>query len=36
MQQISTAEFKNGMGLKIKDKIFTLVEFQRIIISEIF
>ena len=30
MQQISTAEFKNGMGLKIKDKIFTLVEFQHV------
>ena len=30
MQQISTAEFKNGMGLKIKDKIYTLVEFQHV------
>lgn len=30
MQQISSAEFKNGMGLKIKDKIFTLVEFQHV------
>lgn len=30
MQQISTADFKNGMGLKIKDKIFTIVEFQHV------
>lgn len=30
MQQISTAEFKSGMGLKIKDKIFTIVEFQHV------
>ena len=30
MQQISTAEFKNGMGLKIKDKIYTLVELQHV------
>ena len=27
---ISTADFKNGMGLKIKDKIYTLVEFQHV------
>ena len=27
---ISTAEFKNGMGLKINDKIYTLVEFQHV------
>jgi elongation factor P len=27
---ISTADFKNGMGLKIKDKIYTIVEFQHV------
>ena len=27
---ISTADFKNGMGLKIKDKVYTLVEFQHV------
>lgn len=30
MPQISTADFKNGMGLKIKDKIYTIVEFQHV------
>jgi elongation factor P len=27
---ISTADFKNGMGLKIKDKVYTIVEFQHV------
>jgi len=27
---ISTADFKNGMGLRIKDKIYTIVEFQHV------
>ncbi|MBP3866580.1 MAG: elongation factor P [Eggerthellaceae bacterium] len=30
MATISTADFKNGMGLKIKDKIYTIVEFQHV------
>lgn len=30
MPQISTADFKNGMGLKIKDNVYTLVEFQHV------
>lgn len=30
MATISTADFKGGMGLKIKDKIYTLVEFQHV------
>jgi len=30
MATISTADFKNGMGLRIKDKIYTLVEFQHV------
>ncbi|MBE6469960.1 MAG: elongation factor P [Coriobacteriaceae bacterium] len=30
MASISTADFKNGMGLKIKDKIYTIVEFQHV------
>ncbi|MBY4798090.1 elongation factor P [Collinsella sp. AGMB00827] len=30
MASITTADFKNGMGLKIKDKIYTLVEFQHV------
>ncbi len=30
MAQISTADFKNGMGLKIKDKYYTIVEFQHV------
>ncbi|MDJ1122110.1 elongation factor P [Olsenella sp. YH-ols2217] len=30
MATISTADFKNGMGLKIKDKVYTLVEFQHV------
>jgi elongation factor P len=27
---ISTADFKNGMGLQIKDKYYTIVEFQHV------
>jgi len=27
---ISTADFKNGMGLKIKEKYYTIVEFQHV------
>ena len=30
MASITTADFKNGMGLKIKDKIVTIVEFQHV------
>ena len=30
MASITTADFKNGMGLKIKDKICTIVEFQHV------
>lgn len=30
MASISTADFKNGMGLRIKNKIYTLVEFQHV------
>lgn len=30
MATISTADFKNGMGLRIKDKVFTIVEFQHV------
>ena len=30
MASISTADFKNGMGLRIKDKVCTLVEFQHV------
>ncbi|WP_085830298.1 elongation factor P [Collinsella vaginalis] len=30
MASITTADFKNGMGLKIKDKIYTIVEFQHV------
>ena len=30
MATISTADFKNGIGLRIKDKICTLVEFQHV------
>ncbi|MCI1665555.1 MAG: elongation factor P [Atopobiaceae bacterium] len=30
MATISTADFKNGMGLKIKDKVYTIVEFQHV------
>ena len=30
MAAITTADFKNGMGLKIKDKIYTIVEFQHV------
>ena len=30
MATISTADFKNGMGLRIKDKIYTIVEFQHV------
>lgn len=30
MPTISTAEFKNGMGLKINDKYYTIIEFQHV------
>ena len=30
MATITTADFKNGIGLKIKDKVCTLVEFQHV------
>ena len=30
MATISTADFKNGMGLKINDKYYTIVEFQHV------
>ena len=30
MASITTADFKNGIGLKIKDKPCTLVEFQHV------
>lgn len=30
MASITTSDFKNGMGLKIKDKIYTIVEFQHV------
>jgi translation elongation factor P/translation initiation factor 5A len=30
MATISTADFKNGMGLNIKGKYYTLVEFQHV------
>lgn len=30
MATITTADFKNGMGLKIKDKYYTIVEFQHV------
>lgn len=30
MASITTADFKNGLGLKIKDKIYTIVEFQHV------
>ena len=30
MASITTADFKNGLGLKIKDKICTIVEFQHV------
>ncbi|AEB07103.1 translation elongation factor P (EF-P) [Coriobacterium glomerans PW2] len=30
MASISTADFKNGIGLRIKDKICTIVEFQHV------
>ncbi|MCH3968529.1 MAG: elongation factor P [Atopobiaceae bacterium] len=30
MASISTADFKNGMGLQIKDKYYTIVEFQHV------
>lgn len=30
MPTISTADFKNGLGLRIKDKIYTIVEFQHV------
>ncbi len=30
MAQISTADFKNGMGLKIDNKYYTIVEFQHV------
>ena len=30
MATISTAEFKNGMGLRIKDRVCTLVSFQHV------
>ena len=30
MATISTADFKNGIGLRIKDKVCTLVEFQHV------
>ena len=30
MATISTADFKNGLGLKINDKYYTLVEFQHV------
>lgn len=30
MATISTAEFKNGLGLKINDKYYTIVEFQHV------
>ena len=30
MAPISTADFKNGMGLKINDKYYTIVEFQHV------
>ena len=30
MASITTADFRNGMGLKIKDKYYTIVEFQHV------
>ena len=30
MPTISTADFKNGLGLRIKDKVYTIVEFQHV------
>ena len=30
MSTISTADFKNGLGLRIKDKVYTIVEFQHV------
>ena len=30
MATISTADFKNGLGLKINDKYYTIVEFQHV------
>ena len=30
MATISTADFRNGMGLKINDKYYTIVEFQHV------
>lgn len=30
MAQITTADFKNGLGLRIKDKIYTIAEFQHV------
>lgn len=30
MASITTADFKNGMGLKINDKYYTIVEFQHV------
>ena len=30
MASITTADFKNGLGLRIKDKIYTIVEFQHV------
>ena len=30
MATITTADFKNGIGLRIKDKVVTIVEFQHV------
>ena len=30
MATITTADFKNGIGLRIKDKVCTIVEFQHV------
>ena len=30
MPTISTADFKNGLGLRIKDKVYTIVELSLI------
>ena len=30
MASITTADFKNGLGLRIKDKVVTIVEFQHV------